>query len=152
MSPTRYPPRHARASKSGLLSFAFSSKSVAHDLVYSEITFTQKRGARVLHASPFSTCDTPRISCHPHPEGEPCITLYQMAVFPGNINSSLFRLAEGLFSCFLLRGPQGGGVDSTVQALAPAELRGPFSRWSKSRDPACNSGDGVRLPKSHPGA
>ena len=31
--------------------------------------------ARVLHASPFSTCDIPRISCHPHPEGEPCICM-----------------------------------------------------------------------------
>ena len=31
--------------------------------------------ARVLHASPFATCDTPRIPCHPHPEGEPCNTV-----------------------------------------------------------------------------
>ena len=73
-----------------------------------------------------------------------------MVVFSGMVY--FFRLAAGLFSCFLLRGPQGGGVDSTVQALAPAGLRGPFSRWSKSRDPASNSGDGVPLPKSHPEA
>ena len=35
--------------------------------------------------------------------------------------------AAGLLSCFLLRGPQGGRVDSTVQAFARVGLRGPFS-------------------------
>ena len=55
-----------------------------------------------------------------------------MAVFSGIVHFS--RLAAGLFSCFLLRDPLGGGADSTVQELAPARLRGPFSRWSKSRN------------------
>ena len=75
-----------------------------------------------------------------------------MAVFSAIIRVHVFRLSAGLFSCCLLRGLQGGGVGRTVQALAPAGLCGPFSRWSKSRDPASNSGDGVPLPKSHPGA
>ena len=78
------------------------------------------------------------------------ISLCQMAVFSGIAHFS--RLAAGLFSYFLLRGPQGGGVDLTVQALAPAGLRGTCSRWSKSRDPSSNSGDGVSLPKNHPAA
>ena len=59
--------------------------------------------------------------------GVPGITLYQMVFFPGIVYFS--RLAAGLFSCFLLRAPQGGGVDSTVQALATAGLRGPCSTW-----------------------
>ena len=71
-------------------------------------------------------------------------------LFSGIVHSS--RLAAGLFPCFLVRGPQGGGVDSTVQALSPAGIRGPCSTWSKSRDPASNSGDGVPLPKRHPEA
>ena len=75
-------------------------------------------------------------------------TLYQMAVCPGRVHLSC--LAAGLSSCFLLRGPQGGGVNSTVQALAPAGFRGRLSRWSKTRDPTSNSGDGVPLlPRSH---
>ena len=77
------------------------------------------------------------------------VTLYQMAVVSGIMHFS--RLAAGLFSCFLLRDPQGGGVDSTVQALAAAGLRGTCSTWSQSRGPASNSGNGVPLPKSHPG-
>ena len=51
------------------------------------------------------------------------------------------RLAAGCVSCFLLRGPQWGGVDSTLRALDPAGLRGPCSTWSMSREPANNSGD-----------
>ena len=57
-----------------------------------------------------------------------------MDVFSGIVDFS--RLVAGLFSCFLLRGPQGGGVDSTVQAFAPAGLRGPCPTWSKSRKPS----------------
>ena len=31
---------------------------------------------------PFATFGTPGIFCLPHPEGEPCITMYQMQFFP----------------------------------------------------------------------
>ena len=44
------------------------------------------------------------------------------------------RLAASRF--FPWRGPQGGGVDSTMQALAPPGLRSTCSRWLKSRVPA----------------
>ena len=60
-------------------------------------------------------------------------------------NGSLFLFGRGL--SFVLP-----AVESTVQALDPAGLRGPCSTWSKSRDPANNSGDGVPLSESHPGA
>ena len=66
---TRYTPRHAKASKTRLLLIGFSNKLVARDSVHSEMIFTQKRGASVLHASPFSTCDTPRISQTHIPKG-----------------------------------------------------------------------------------
>ena len=39
-----------------------------------------------------------------------------------------------------------------VQALAPAGLRRTCSRWSKSRNLASKSVDGISLSKSHPGA
>ena len=75
-----------------------------------------------------------------------------MAVFSGIVHFA--GLAAGHFSCFLLRGPQGGGVDSRVQALAPAGLRYPCSIWSKSRDPASNrdptSGKVSRGLKTYP--
>ena len=40
--------------------------------------------------SPNATCDTPGISSLPHPEGEPCITMYQI-VFFAHGNFLLFR-------------------------------------------------------------
>ena len=58
----------------------------------------------------------------------------------------------GIFSCFLFRDPQGGSVNSTVQALVPAGLRGTCYRWPKSNDTASNSGGWLQLPKCHPGA
>ena len=39
--------------------------------------------------SPFPTCDTPRISCHPHLEGEPCRHLPCLLTIDGEPGTSL---------------------------------------------------------------
>ena len=108
MSPTRYATNHARASKTGLILFTLSMKSVAYDSVPSEIIYTPKRGARVLHASPFSTCDTRLSSCHPYREGEPCIYYF---VPNGRFlfrNSTLFSFGRGSFPVLNTSGPAAG--------------------------------------------
>ena len=108
---------------------------------------------RKLPVTLFAPCDAPGIPRYPNPEGEACIPVLLCTKWPFFSGIVYFsRLDAGLFSCFLLRGPQRGGADSTVQALDPAGLRDTCSRWSKSRDPASNSGDGLPLPKSHPRA
>ena len=103
-------------------------------------------------APPISACDTPRDSKPTTSRRGALFVLLRTKrpFFSGIVHFS--RLAAGIFSYFLLRGQKEGGVDSTMQALAPAGLRGTCSRWSKSRDRASNSGDGLPLPKSHPGA
>ena len=53
-------------------SLLFLASTVTRDSFDFEVIFTPKRGAWVLPASPFSTCDTPQISRRPHLEGEPC--------------------------------------------------------------------------------
>ena len=76
----------------------------------------------VFPSRPFlSTCVTPGISLHTHPEGEACITMYKCVFFA---HRHFFSLpVEGLFSCSRLRGTQGARPNTTAQVWALAEVR-----------------------------
>ena len=70
MSPTRYTPRHARASKTRLLLlFAFSNKSEAHGSVHSEIILIRERDARVYMRLPFELATPPGFHATQIPRG-----------------------------------------------------------------------------------
>ena len=71
---------------------------------------------------PFRLAAPPVFHATHIPKGN-LVTLNQLDVFPGKVHFS--RLAAGYCSFFLLRGPQGGGVDSKVDTLDQAGLRGP---------------------------
>ena len=97
--------------------------------------------ARVLPACYFSTCDTPGISRHPHPEGGHCIILYQCVFF-----AAFARLSSApveLFSRSRLRGTQGARLH-TAQVWVPGGLRGTCSGRSKSQNLSGNHGVAFR--------
>ena len=77
-----------------------------------------RTAARVLPTCPFSTCDTPGISRHPHPDGEPCIGT---KCAPPPTFGCLAPPAAGRFSRFRLRSRQGGHVYTTAQVWVPPD-------------------------------
>ena len=89
----------------------------------------------MLPSCPFSsTCVTPEISSHTHPEGELCTTI-NILCFICTSAAFFAHPAAGLFSCSRLRGTHGACPNTTAQVWALAEIRGTCSGGSKLQVP-----------------
>ena len=84
----------------------------------------------MLPSCPFSsTCVTPGISRHTHPEGEPCIYVsIDVCFWPFGI---FFSSSRGSFLVLLAPWHAGSPPGPRTQVWAPAEVRGTCSGGSK---------------------